>query len=92
MYWEDDDQTMSLDEVSRHEPHVIDLKDQLLLMNGKCAHAVEAFEWGKIFNHLVHQSHIFEFERGKCERVEAKRLYMAIRGKNSIGYESTPST
>ena len=44
LYWEDDNMTMSLDEVARHEPRVIDLRDQLLLMNGKCAHAVEEFE------------------------------------------------
>ena len=44
LYWEDDDNKMSLDEVSKHEPQVVDLKDQLFIMNGKCAHAVEAFE------------------------------------------------
>ena len=44
LYWEDDDNKMSLDEVSTHEPQVVDLKDQVFLMNGKCAHAVEAFE------------------------------------------------
>ena len=44
LYWEDDDMTMSLDGVSQHEPQVIDLRDQLLFFNGKCAHAVEAFE------------------------------------------------
>ena len=36
--------TMSLEEVSQHEPRVIDLRDHLALINGKCAHAVEAFE------------------------------------------------
>ena len=35
---------MSLDEVSRHEPQVIDLKDRIFSMNGNCPHAVEAFE------------------------------------------------
>ena len=44
LYWEDDDHTLSLDDVSKHEPQVIDLHDQIFLMNGQCAHAVEAFE------------------------------------------------
>ena len=44
MYWEDDDMKLPLDEVAKHEPHVYDLRDKLLVMNGKCAHAVEAFE------------------------------------------------
>ena len=44
LYWEDDDHKMSLDEVAKHEPRIVDLKDKAFLMNGQCAHAVEAFE------------------------------------------------
>ena len=44
LYWEDDNRTMTLEEVSTHEPQVNNLQDQAFLMNGQCAHAVEAFE------------------------------------------------
>ena len=35
LYWEDDNMTMSLEEVSQHEPRAIDLRDHLALINGK---------------------------------------------------------
>ena len=62
LYWEDDDHTMPLDEVSKHEPQVIDLKDRMFLMNGKCAHAVEAFEVTRYSIVLFTISNISEHE------------------------------
>ena len=44
LYWADDDMNMSLEDMSQYEPQVIDLRDQVVFINGKCAHAVEAFE------------------------------------------------
>ena len=77
LYWEDDDHKMSLDEVSKHEPHVVDLKDQVFLMNGQCAHAVEAFE-GTRYSIILYTSSKYQKLSGEnVDGLKQKGLYMA---------------
>jgi len=44
MYWENDNGEMPLEELSKYEPKVLDTREQPEIINGKCAHAIEAFE------------------------------------------------
>ena len=77
LYWEDDDHKMSLDEVAKHEPQIVDLKDQAFLMNGQCAHAVEAFEGTRYSIVLYSCSKYPKLSNENKKYLNAKRICMA---------------